>query len=131
MRNLISLLFYLGLVCLVVYPGSAQNRVVTYWDSTQQDIKEAYYLSEELQPRLQGDYFRFYEDGTMSAKGTFEAGKKVGNFTEYYPNGNLQIEAHYQAGLKHGVFFVYDENEKLIQEAVFQNDTLVDQLTTF
>ena len=67
----------------------------------------------------------------MSAKGTFEEGNKEGIFSEYYPNGNLRIEAHYKNGLKHGLFFVYDSSEQLLQEAVFRNDTLVDQLTTF
>jgi len=121
----------LSLVFIGANPCSAQRRVVTYWDSSQQIIKEAYYLSEGILPRMQGDYFRFYQDGTMAAKGTFLAGKKEGTFSEYYPNGNVKIEAHYQEGLKHGLFFVYDEDERMLQEAVFRNDSLVDQLTTF
>jgi len=76
------------LLALLIRVSAAQQKVIEYYDKKQTKVREVFYLAGDQSPKKEGDYFRFYPNGNLSARGFFANGKKDGIFSEYHPNGN-------------------------------------------
>ena len=118
-------------MALVWSDNFAQTAITTYYDSTNQIVKEKYYILKDDSALVHGEYKMFGLSGEVLIEGNYDTGKRQGLFVNYYPNGNLQRETIYKDGIREGTTKVYDQDGSLIQEAVFQNDTLSGDLKLY
>ena len=62
-----------------------------------------------MEGSLQGEILFYSEDGKLSEKGNYAAGKKHGVWIQYNTKGLVTGEAHYVGGLKDGVWTIWDD----------------------
>ncbi|MCP9769374.1 hypothetical protein EGI22_15830 [Lacihabitans sp. LS3-19] len=65
--------------------GFYNESQISYFGSDSAKIKE---IIPVIYGKTTGDYWRFYEDGTLAEEGHYDDGKKVGRWVEYYEGGN-------------------------------------------
>ncbi|WP_066506605.1 toxin-antitoxin system YwqK family antitoxin [Rufibacter sp. DG15C] len=73
--------------------GFPRDAVISYYDAGKTKIKEVipYQYGE-----VQGQYLKFYENGQLEWRGTYDKGKKVGTWSHFYDyRGRLQHEFQY------------------------------------
>jgi len=72
-----------------------------------------------------GDFTCYFQNGNISAKGTFVNGERHGVYTRYYSNGKKEFEANYNYGLDEGLMTDYYDNGKIkvqVNNAVNRKD---------
>ncbi len=69
--------------------GFPRDANVTYYDTDNKLIKE---VVPYVNGKLEGDYFRYQQNGQKDWAGTFENGKKVGEWTKYW---GFRNRSHY------------------------------------
>jgi antitoxin component YwqK of YwqJK toxin-antitoxin module len=73
--------------------GFPRDAVISYYDAAKTKIKEVipYQYGE-----VQGQYLKYYENGQLEWRGTYDKGKKVGTWSHFYDyRGRLQHEFQY------------------------------------
>lgn len=65
--------------------GFYKDSEVSYYDEAQTKIKE---VVPVLYGKITGEYFRFFENGTLAEEGIYDDAVKVGRWVEYYDSGN-------------------------------------------
>ncbi|MBN1501495.1 MAG: hypothetical protein JW982_15150 [Spirochaetes bacterium] len=80
-----------------------------------------------------GEWFYYYQDGSVRLQGDFEQGQKTGEWTEFYQSGKVLSKCKYSiktdnssgTAVKYGVIegtkITYFENGKIQMEEMFQN----------
>ena len=65
--------------------GFYSESQISYYDSDSTKIKE---IIPIIYGKTTGEFWRFYEDGTLAEEGHYDDGKKVGRWVVYYEGGN-------------------------------------------
>lgn len=63
------------------YKGWPKESRVTYYDAARTKVKEVFPIENG---KLEGNYYKFLENGQVFVKGKFEEGKRVGLWIEYF-----------------------------------------------
>lgn len=115
MRSLLSL--FLTFAAFAVWLGCTRPASGTEW------VERT--LSDGSRERLEqwvnsttrnGQYLRFYPNGTLAEQAWYKDGVLHGERKLFYPNGVLEVQEHHQDGLYHGVYRHFYENGVLEQE---------------
>ncbi len=61
----------------------------------------------------------------------FRVAKVIGNFYDFYMDGSLYAKGVYEFGYKHGRFFLYHPNGKLKTEMTYKNNMVNGRLTNY
>lgn len=65
--------------------GFYSESQISYYGTDSSKIKE---IIPVIYGKTTGEYWRFYEDGTLAEEGHYDDGKKVGRWVEFYEGGN-------------------------------------------
>lgn len=68
-----------------------------------------------------GEFKKYFADGTIMAEGYFTKGLPDKAFVSYYPNGKTKVKGKYKNGLRVGEWKYYDEKGKSITEDEFKS----------
>jgi hypothetical protein len=98
--------------------GFYEESEISYYDADSSKIKE---VIPKLYGKVTGNYWSFFEDGTLEFEGKYDDGIKIGKWVEYYPGGNRRKkETQYQNNIFEGIepytLREYDAGGKLIFE---------------
>lgn len=88
-----------------------------------QDVKPLFEQDGEL---IKGTFY--YEDGSISQKGTYKDGKLHGNWISYDTSGKKTAMANYQEGEKAGEWFFWSD-DKLTE--VDYNQNMIAEVRTY
>ena len=66
-----------------------------------------------------GEWIRWDENGTMTAKAHYNKGEKDGKWFIWDENGKMRYQMVYENGNKTDTWYMWDENENLISEKTF------------
>lgn len=71
--------------------------------------------------KISGNYYRFFENGTLAEEGRYDDGKKIGKWVEYYEGGNrrkkeIQYPVNYFDETEPFTLVEYDEKGKVTFE---------------
>ncbi|WP_207433413.1 toxin-antitoxin system YwqK family antitoxin [Sabulibacter ruber] len=73
--------------------GFLRDAVITYYDAAKTKIKE---VIPYQYGQVQGEYYKFYENGQLEWQGTYDKGRKVGTWINFYDfRGRRQFEFQY------------------------------------
>ncbi|MBC3540582.1 toxin-antitoxin system YwqK family antitoxin [Rufibacter sediminis] len=73
--------------------GFLRDAVITYYDAAKTKIKE---VVPYQYGQVQGEYYKFYENGQLEWQGTYDKGRKVGTWINFYDfRGRRQFEFQY------------------------------------
>ncbi|GJM62097.1 hypothetical protein [Persicobacter diffluens] len=67
------------------FHGWLKESKVAYYDSARTKVKEVIPVSYG---KVEGTYYRFFENGNLAVRGDYSEGRKIGKWTEYYSVGN-------------------------------------------
>lgn len=94
-----------------------------------QEAQISYYTDsvkiKEILPRqygkIAGNYYKFFEDGTLAEEGKYDEGKKIGKWIEYYPGNRRKKEILFSTDpyveTQPVVLTEFDEKGKIIYQA--------------
>lgn len=102
----------------------------TYNKGFYEESKISYYGSDSTRIRevipirfgkVSGNYYRFFENGTLAEEGRYDDGKKIGKWVEYYEGGNrrkkeIQYPVNYFDETEPFTLVEYDEKGKVTFE---------------
>ncbi|MBA9076173.1 MULTISPECIES: toxin-antitoxin system YwqK family antitoxin [Rufibacter] len=75
------------------YKGFLRDSEISYYDAAKTKIKE---VIPYQYGQVQGDYYKFYENGQLEWQGTYDKGRKVGTWINFYDfRGRRQYEFMY------------------------------------
>ncbi len=69
---------------------------------------------------LHGDYFEYFDDGSVKCTGKYEKGKKIGKFTTNHASGVKMIVENYKYGTLHGWSYGFDEAGKQLGKRYYK-----------
>ncbi|WP_157593120.1 toxin-antitoxin system YwqK family antitoxin [Rufibacter tibetensis] len=73
--------------------GFLRDAVISYYDAAKTKIKE---VIPYQYGQVQGEYYKFYENGQLEWQGTYDKGRKVGTWINFYDfRGRRQYEFQY------------------------------------
>lgn len=72
--------------------------------------KKDFWLPLEIWGNDHGPYFRYYPDGSLDEKGSFDTGLKSGDWKKYYPDGSLEYSGSYKKGKRTGSWILFYPN---------------------
>ncbi|WP_205503573.1 toxin-antitoxin system YwqK family antitoxin [Rufibacter psychrotolerans] len=73
--------------------GFLRDAVITYYDAAKTKIKE---VIPYQYGQVQGEYYKFYENGQLEWQGMYDKGRKVGTWINFYDfRGRRQFEFQY------------------------------------
>ncbi|WP_053093847.1 toxin-antitoxin system YwqK family antitoxin [Rufibacter radiotolerans] len=73
--------------------GFLRDAVITYYDAAKTKIKE---VIPYQYGQVQGEYYKFYENGQLEWQGSYDKGRKVGTWINFYDfRGRRQFEFQY------------------------------------
>ncbi|GGK83547.1 hypothetical protein GCM10011405_34300 [Rufibacter glacialis] len=73
--------------------GFLRDAVISYYDAAKTKIKE---VIPYQYGQVQGEYYKFYENGQLEWQGTYDKGRKVGTWINFYDfRGRRQFEFQY------------------------------------
>ncbi|WP_181306714.1 toxin-antitoxin system YwqK family antitoxin [Rufibacter sp. XAAS-G3-1] len=73
--------------------GFLRDAVISYYDAAKTKIKE---VIPYQYGQVQGEYYKFYENGQLEWQGTYDKGRKVGTWINFYDfRGRRQFEFEY------------------------------------
>lgn len=120
------------LLCsLMSVAAFAQVKVLTYFDSTRQNVYEEFFVSEEDKETFHGPYKRFYPNGKLAATAHFINGMKTDLYEEFYPNGQPKLKATFKEDVKNGPITVFSESGVVLQKGFFVADKLAEEFNTY
>ena len=113
------------------YVGMSQEKqkIQTFYEKGQ--LKEEYFILENDSAKVDGAYAMYDVVGNTIVTGNFDKGQKQGVFKNYYEDGSLQRSTNYINDLRQGLTQVFAMNGTLLQEATFENDTLVGEIKLY
>ena len=92
MKNKFLLTFLFLLLAFTSQIAMAQKKVVQYFDTIHDAIKEEYYvINDNGKEIMEGDYVSYYNSGKVKIKSTFKKGNMEGKFVRYHENGGIEI----------------------------------------
>ncbi|SDK66522.1 hypothetical protein SAMN05421823_103228 [Catalinimonas alkaloidigena] len=100
--------------------GWSSGTKVTFYDSRRTKVDEVIPHGED--GVVEGDYYKFHENGQIAVRGQYENGSKVGKWVEYYPflrrmHKELQYpEAPYKGAQEPVLLREYDKSMKLVYD---------------
>lgn len=100
--------------------GFYQDSEISYYDVKQAKIKE---VKPKLYGKVTGEYFSFYESGTLAEQGFMDDSVRVNKWVEYYPTGNRRKKEIqygkdcYDTSFESYVLYEYDEKGKITFES--------------
>ena len=94
--------------------------VIEKYDNGQLTGKTAYKAGKP-----EGSSELYYENGQLKFKGTFRDGKQVGRYSHYYENGQLRFKGIYKDGKHEGSTESYYENGQLAQKGIWKDGKLI------
>jgi antitoxin component YwqK of YwqJK toxin-antitoxin module len=106
--------------------------VKTIYDTTNLKLVLAQYeqimidRSGNLELVNHGRYQKFFTNGELFQRGTYDLGNYSGKIEEYYPSGSKKIDATFHKGNKDGVWTYYDENGQITSTETFDNGIKVE-----
>lgn len=75
--------------------GFLRDAVITYYDAAKTKIKE---IIPYQYGQVQGEYYKFYENGQLEWQGMYDKGRKVGTWVNFFDfRGRRQFEFKYAA----------------------------------
>ena len=63
--------------------GWSSGTKVTYYDTRRTKVDEVFPYNDD--GIIEGDYYKFHENGQIAVRGEYDDGSRVGKWTEYYP----------------------------------------------
>ena len=75
---------------------------------------------EYIDGKREGDYRKFFPDGSIMTKGNYKNDLLDGDFTLYFPNGTVQLKGQYKDGAQIGNWNYFDEEGNPVQEEDFK-----------
>lgn len=100
--------------------GFYQDSEISYYNEKQAKIKE---VKPKLYGKVTGEYFSFYESGTLAEQGFMDDSVKVNKWVEYYPTGNRRKKETqfgkdcYDTSFESYILYEYDERGKITFES--------------
>ncbi len=100
--------------------GFYQDSEISYYDEKQSKIKE---VKPKLYGKVTGEYFSFYESGTLAEQGFMDDSVKINKWVEYYPTGNRRKKETqyrkdcYDTSFESYILYEYDEKGKITFES--------------
>ena len=88
--------------------------------------KSAEILYQEGTP-WNGEWVKWYSNGTEKELGNYVNGKKEGPWKGWYENGQKYYVIYYQNNLMHGVYTEWAEDGRLTKDITYNNDTPVSE----
>ena len=109
----------------IILPDGSSNEpftgsVIEKYDNGQLTGKTAYKAGKP-----EGSSELYYENGQLKFKGTFRDGKQVGRYSHYYENGQLRFKGIYKDGKHEGSTESYYENGQLAQKGIWKDGKLI------
>jgi len=68
-----------------------------------------------------GEFFLYYEDGTLQIKGKIDSNKNVGKWEYFYPNGEIESQGFFINDMPEGRWTWFYTNGKLKEEGSYHN----------
>lgn len=140
----LALTISLSLVAAISF---AQNTLIeNYYDDQKTIIRERYRVSQPQNPKIQGLYESFYQDGSIQVRGYYKNnvpdslwiyfyekggikmsgniknGMNFGLWQFFYENGNLSMKGNIYGDKKEGLWKYYYENKQLKAEGEYKNN---------
>jgi hypothetical protein len=78
---------------LKFYKGFPKESEISYFDVDKKKLQEVRPVEDG---KYHGQYFRFFEDGTIAEEGKYEQGKKIGMWIEYFQSSKKLIKKQTQ-----------------------------------
>jgi antitoxin component YwqK of YwqJK toxin-antitoxin module len=94
----------------------AHGKSITLYPDTEQAAE----LVNYFEGKRNGEWIKYYEDGSVLNTGFYKDDFLHGPVTFYHPNGKIHIQGRYQEGLKIGLWQTYDEDGNLIEEEIYK-----------
>ena len=100
--------------------GFYQDSEISFYDEKQSKIKE---VKPKLYGKVTGEYFYFYESGTLAEQGFMDDSIKINKWVEYYPTGNRRKKETqygkdcYDASFESYILYEYDEKGRITFES--------------
>ncbi len=110
MRNLILYLCFFFSAPLAF----GQQLMHTYYKLEGEPLKEEFSINEKGE--LNGEYFSFYEDGTMKSKGYFAKNVSTGEWSYFFESGELRMKGEVVQGKNNGSWeYFYESGGKKME----------------
>ena len=98
--------------------GYYEESRISYYDGDSTRIREVVPVRFG---KTSGNYYRFYENGTLAEEGRYDDNKKIGKWIEYYEGGNrrkkeIQYPVNYFDEAQPFTLVEYDEKGKITYE---------------
>jgi antitoxin component YwqK of YwqJK toxin-antitoxin module len=102
------------------YVARKKEGLWKFWSAT----RPAYLIGEEYYhyDLRHGLSQKFYPDGTLAEKMTWDYGKRTGEWLQHYPDGSICLRAEYFDGKLEGPFSYYHPGGRLQYEGRYKKD---------
>lgn len=102
------------------YVARKKEGLWKFWSAT----RPAYLIGEEYyhDDLRHGLSQKFYPDGTLAEKMTWDYGKRTGEWLQHYPDGSICLRAEYFDGKLEGPFSYYHPGGRLQYEGRYKKD---------
>lgn len=120
-----------------VYDGAVYIRKLKIWEFKSEKIELLWTKEGEILKKANlknalynGEFVSYFENGTISEKGFYEDGFRVGKWYFYYPNGTIYLEIEYKKEPYDPNIFVLNSsfgNENGIYKRYYPDGTLEEE----
>jgi hypothetical protein len=125
MRNLVSLVFLLPMICCEVNSSKKESKdgkngiVRSYYDNAKKIIKAEVTMKDG---KRNGPAIQYYRTGKKSIEMNYVNGERDGLSTRYFENGTIGQQTTFVKDKMHGIQKRFRENGKLLSEITFFNN---------
>jgi antitoxin component YwqK of YwqJK toxin-antitoxin module len=96
------------------------------------DKKRQVWIATNVLGNEHGTHERYYDNGKIEERGTYEFGLKVGRWEKYFKNGKQEHFGTYSSDKKIGIWvYLYPNGNKVAEEKYDENGKLINRTTFY